>query len=478
MARRPALVPVRIFRVVVGGRRSGAGGCGLSPHRASGARDRSSAGTGHRRLRPRARHQRCDRGIAPVHAAGDAAAGTRRCIGRGSRTRPFQAPRLQWRHARPARSVRGRIFAVFGHVLVAADGARRRRHRRDADAATPPRRGARGPQARRAGLRRARGDRAGEARNRRARTGGRRAGIGRGPEIRTRRQGEAAAVVRRHAGFAVAAARTPRRSAVDAGSGQLGNARIHVALDRAQARRFRRRGSGAGCVSRPRHHALRDRAGCRREGRADRQPHEGSGARAVGGVDPRRGDDPRQVVHGPRVAQRETTDRQADRDPLLGHVQRQCECADTRPWQGHRGQAGHCRSRAHAAPARRRHHGFRQVGRRQRDDPVVALQGGAEAGSARAGRPEDAGALGLRGDSASARAGGDRHEARRQRIELVRRGDGAPLPADVHARRAQPVRLQRQGRSRRRRRASRSPIRSRSRPTTRSRSRRCPTSSS
>ena len=41
--------------------------------------------------------------------------------------------------------------------------------------------------------------------------------------------------------------------------------------------------------------------------------------------------------------------------------------------------------------------------------------------------PEDAGALGVRGHPASARARRHRHEARRQRAALVRGGDGAAL---------------------------------------------------
>ena len=196
----------------------------------------------------------------------------------------------------------------------------------------------------------------------------------------------------------------------------------------------------------PGDHALRDRAGGRREGRADRQPDQGPRARAVGGLHPRRRDDPRQVVHGPRAAQSEAADRQAGRDPVVGDVQRQREPADAGARQGHRRQAGDRRPRADAAPAGRRHDRLRQVGRGQRDDPVAALQGRAAAGAPDPDRPEDARALGLRGHPAPAGAGRHRHEARRQRAQLVRRRDGAPLPADVDARRAQPRRLQREGR--------------------------------
>ena len=74
-------------------------------------------------------------------------------------------------------------------------------------------------------------------------------------------------------------------------------------------------------------------------------------------------------------------------------------------------------------------------------------------------RPEDAGALGLRGHPAPARAGGHGHEAGRQCAALVRGGDGAALPAHGGARRAQHRRLQPQGEGRASTPASRSAIR-------------------
>ncbi len=74
-----------------------------------------------------------------------------------------------------------------------------------------------------------------------------------------------------------------------------------------------------------------------------------------------------------------------------------------------------------------------------------ALQGRAAAGAPDPGRPEDAGAFGLRGHPAPAGAGGHRHEAGGQRAQLVRRRDGAALQADVGAGRAQHRRLQPQG---------------------------------
>ena len=74
-----------------------------------------------------------------------------------------------------------------------------------------------------------------------------------------------------------------------------------------------------------------------------------------------------------------------------------------------------------------------------------------EAGAPDPGRSEDARAVGLRGHSAPAGAGGDRHEAGGQRAQLVRGRDGAALQADVLAGRAQLCGLQ-HARSRRRRR--------------------------
>ena len=113
---------------------------------------------------------------------------------------------------------------------------------------------------------------------------------------------------------------------------------------------------GARGVSGPGDHALRDRARGRRQGRADRQPDQGSRARAVGGIDPRGRDHSRQVVHGPRAAQSAPADGQAGRDPVLDDVQRHAGRAHARARQGHRRQARGHRPVAHAAPAGGRHH--------------------------------------------------------------------------------------------------------------------------
>ncbi len=72
-----------------------------------------------------------------------------------------------------------------------------------------------------------------------------------------------------------------------------------------------------------------------------------------------------------------------------------CRPAAAGAGQGYRRRAGHRRPRAHAASADRRHHRLRQVGRRQRDDPVAAVPAVARPVPADPDRPEDAGTVGL-----------------------------------------------------------------------------------
>ena len=146
---------------------------------------------------------------------------------------------------------------------------------------------------------------------------------------------------------------------------------IHLAADREEALRLRRRGEGAGGLPRAGDHALRDRAGGWSQGQPDRQPGEGPGARAVGGVDPGGRDHPRQVVHGARDPQSAPPDGAPVRDPRLRGLPRAAFAARARARQGHRRSPGRRRPRAHAAPARRRHHRLGQVGRAERDDPVA-----------------------------------------------------------------------------------------------------------
>ena len=154
---------------------------------------------------------------------------------------------------------------------------------------------------------------------------------------------------------------------------------------------------------------------------------------------------------GLEIAEREARDRHARRDHQVQGLRRRALAARARARQGHRRRSRWCADLAQdAAPADRRHHRLGQVRRHQRDGAVAALQ---EHGRARApdhDRSEDARAVGVRGHSAPARARGHRHEAGRQRVALVRGGDGAALPADVGARRAQHRRLQPQGEGRQR----------------------------
>ncbi len=74
-------------------------------------------------------------------------------------------------------------------------------------------------------------------------------------------------------------------------------------------------------------------------------------------------------------------DREAFRDSEFAGLCQHGLAADDGAGQGHRRQSGRRRSGAHAAPAGRRHHRFRQVGRDQCHDPVSGLQVAAVAGA-------------------------------------------------------------------------------------------------
>ena len=219
---------------------------------------------------------------------------------------------------------------------------------------------------------------------------------------------------------------------------------------------------GAGGLSGPGDHALRDRACGRRQGRADRQPDQGPCARAVGGVsirvvetipgkscmglelpNPRR-----QIVKLVEILSSATyNDTPGALTLALGKdIAGKPVVADLArmPHLLVAGTTGSGKSVAVNAM-------------------ILSLLYKAEPKQVRLilDRSEDARAVGVRGHPASAGAGGHRHEARGQRAQLVRRRNGAALQADVHARRAQPRGLQRQGRRGEEGRASRSRIRSR-----------------
>ena len=201
-----------------------------------------------------------------------------------------------------------------------------------------------------------------------------RAGGERSAAVAARRHREAGAAVFRSARFAAAAAASARPGGRSGGNGQPRVARIHVADDRAQARRIRRRGQSRVGLARPGHHALRNRTGGRRQGQPDRQSVERPGAHAVGHQHPRGRSHSRQAHHGAGDSQSQTADRAAVGDSRFHGLSRQRQPADRHARQGHRRQPGGGRSRQDAAPAGGGHHRLGQVGRRQRHDPVAGLQ--------------------------------------------------------------------------------------------------------
>ena len=113
-----------------------------------------------------------------------------------------------------------------------------------------------------------------------------------------------------------------------------------LAADREEAQGLRCRGARGRGLARPGDHALRDRAGHRREGRAGGQPGQGPGALAVAGEHPRGRDHSRQELHGAGTAQRAAPDHPPGRDPGLAGLQRRGLAADHRAGQGHRRQPG------------------------------------------------------------------------------------------------------------------------------------------
>ena len=101
-------------------------------------------------------------------------------------------------------------------------------------------------------------------------------------------------------------------------------------------------------------------------------------ARALS-VDQRAGrrSDSGQVDGGPRDPEREARAGHARRDHQVEDLRRNDVAAHAGARQGHQRRAGRRRPRAHAAPARRRHHRLGQVDGRQCDGAVAAVQGDA-----------------------------------------------------------------------------------------------------
>ena len=157
----------------------------------------------------------------------------------------------------------------------------------------------RGPPHRRAGAGRARAGGRGRAPGGGGSpAAGDRADAAGGAQVRARGQGAAEAAVRRAGRHQAAAGRPARRGA---GTRRDGDARVagdDLAADREEAQGLRRRGARGGGLARPGDHALRDRAGHRRQGCAGGQPGQGPGALAVAGEHPRGRDHSRQELHG------------------------------------------------------------------------------------------------------------------------------------------------------------------------------------
>ena len=366
-------------------RRRRAGRRRLSPHRAAGRSRRDHPLLARRaRLRARARRERRARGAAVLEArrarcrwrrAARSATSLGQVLTRGAR--------LQRRDAAAARAVRRRLLAVLRHFVAQADGAHRRRRSKALVALVRAQaRGARRP---RASASRRRSS-ASTSSSTRARTT---SSASRSSSCRRRRRApKSERVVKEKQRplftdmpdsplppLALLEDAPPAQETVSAETLEFTSRLIERKLaDFGVAAKVLAAYPGPG------DHALRDRARGRREGRADRQPDQGPRARAVGRVDPRRRDDPGQVVHGrSSCPTREAADGAAGRDPRVDDLPRHAGHAHAGARQGHRRQAGGRRPRAHAAPAGRRHHRLGQVGRGQRDDPVAALQGRAAA---------------------------------------------------------------------------------------------------
>ncbi len=147
-------------------------------------------------------------------------------------------------------------------------------------------------------------------------------------------------------------------------------------------------------ASRTGRHALRTGARARHQVVARHRPlrrHRPLDERAVGarrgGVRPQR--------HRHRAAERQAREGLLPRNAGVRRIHRDAGEAAALPRQDHRRRAGDRRSRAHAAPADRRHHRLRQVGRNQHHDSQPALPAHAGPVPADHGRSQDARALRL-----------------------------------------------------------------------------------
>ena len=199
---------------------------------------------------------------------------------------------------------------------------------------------------------------------------------GRPPEARPPRRGGRPAQVR-----LLAARRMDHAAAAGAGRAEEVGGQDLQRRARAErpdaggrARRLRRQGRDHERPSRPGRHPLRTRAGPGREVVARHRPRRRHRPVDVGGLRARRG------RPGPQ-RDRHRTAEPAARDGLSARTPRQRGLREVeastgdRARQDDRRRAGHRRPRPHAAPAGRRHHRVRQVGRDQHHDPVAASTG-------------------------------------------------------------------------------------------------------
>ena len=180
----------------------------------------------------------------------------------------------------------------------------------------------------------------------------------------------------------------------------------HLAPGRAQARGLRHRGRGGRGAPRSRRHPLRAAAGAGAQGEPGDQSGQGPRAVALHGQRAHRGGHSGQDHHRAGDPQRGTGGRGPERRAQVQSVRHRRLPPRAGPGQGHLGTAGGGGSGEHAPSPRGGHHRVRQVGRHQRDDPEPALQGVQLRRADDHDRSEDAGAVGVRGHSAPAGAGG------------------------------------------------------------------------
>jgi S-DNA-T family DNA segregation ATPase FtsK/SpoIIIE len=192
----------------------------------------------------------------------------------------------------------------------------------------------------------ARRDRAARARAGRDRAAG-------SPEIGARDQGAAAAALPRAAGFGTAAARAARGGAAPAGIGQCRSLEYTSRLIERKLADFGVSVRVLAAYPGPVITRFEIEPGVGVKGSQIVNLIKDPRARAVGGQHPRRRDDSGQVVHGPRAAESQAADRQADRDPVVATYNDNASALTLALGKDIRRQDDRRRSRADAASAGR-----------------------------------------------------------------------------------------------------------------------------